>query len=1167
MRKRLLSLAMTLCMVLSLLPAAAFADENAEAAACVCEEACTAEDMNAECPVCGAEGAAVESCGKYTVPATEAQAEVAKTEDTEPETDRTEAAESPETALSETTGSGETGQGTAETEEAGQGMTETEEAGQEMTETEDAWQETTEPEDAGTEGTESEVPVCNCEGSCTAENMNESCPVCGAEGAAVESCREYVAPAVEEQTEEVVRQGAPAGEEPEQTAVEKVQAMIDALPTVEELENADAETVDAAYAAVQDVCDALDKLSTEERDQLTGRDKLDALLEWFNGQVAALDNGMVTNEAELRKAVAAAASGDTITLGADIALSEVLEINCPETDYISLTLNMNGHTLNGSIKLTGCYFTVNGQLDANVEANGYSGSGGSWPSILSGGTYAGKVVLNKSGIASGTFKGEVLGSGEIDGGIFYEDVTCEVAVGGTFLKSCWASVIERGIFYGEHDQDKMCTTSGAIIYKNDDQIYAIEYKNLEVVSTPFSGVTPVKEGCTFLGWYEKDDEGNFIENRYEFPGQFGMNYGSRITLHARWEENNNYSVAFDTNGGNDIESKTGVKWTDQVLAGITDPAKDGWEFTGWKYGDKTVTEETTYRQLASSDAVESIILTAQWKDIAGPTGIIRIGANSWPPFPDNITFGLFFKDTQTVTITASDNSGEAVTIGYLLSDHALPMEIIMRDGKGDFIPYNAGFTIDPDCERVVYAKLTDSSGNVSYINSDGIVLDATAPVISGIENGKTYCSAQTFTVTETYLDKVTVNGVEVAPDGSSQYTLDPAEGTQTIVATDKAGNKTEMTVTVNDGHTYEWQSENGKYWKKCQVCGDETAKRDIPAITINGADKVCVTQEYKFSFTLPEGTTNGVYGYDFETKGEMGLDPVSENGKLYGVVPAEWYDTNQSSFEVYAGATTEDGFEFFVSKTVALQSEHTDADPKDHICDVCGAVLSQHTGGEATCIDRAICDYCGEEYGEPDSTNHDLEHVPAKAATVTETGNIEYWQCKDCGAIFSDPDGKDEIALEDTVIAKLPPKIIEGTGQSVTAGEKKELSFTSNAAFSDFIRAELDGKTLEEKNYTVREGSTVVTLKADYVSTLSAGEHTIGIVSESGTAATKFTVNAKTETETDNNTNSQQTGANNTNSPQTGDNSPLALWIALLFASGCLQTVTLIYGKKKKYNR
>ena len=124
-----------------------------------------------------------------------------------------------------------------------------------------------------------------------------------------------------------------------------------------------------------------------------------------------------------------------------------------------------------------------------------------------------------------------------------------------------------------------------------------------------------------------------------------------------------------------------------------------------------------------------------------------------------------------------------------------------------------------------------------------------------------------------------------------------------------------------------------------------------------------------------------------------------------------------------------------------------------------------------------------------------------------------------------------------------------------TEGEKKELTFKSNAAFSDFIRVELDGKTLDEKNYTVKEGSTVVTLKADYVATLSAGEHTIGIVSTSGTASTTFTVNAKAAVD------------NDTKSPQTGDNSHMALWIALLFVSGGLLTVTGVYSKKKRSAR
>lgn len=160
-------------------------------------------------------------------------------------------------------------------------------------------------------------------------------------------------------------------------------------------------------------------------------------------------------------------------------------------------------------------------------------------------------------------------------------------------------------------------------------------------------------------------------------------------------------------------------------------------------------------------------------------------------------------------------------------------------------------------------------------------------------------------------------------------------------------------------------------------------------------------------------------------------------------------------------------------------------------------------------VSKAVCEYCGEEYSELDSTNHNLEKISAKDATVTETGNTEYWHCKDCGKYFADENGEKEIELADTVIAKLPPEIIDGIGQSITEGEKKELSFTSNAAFSDFIRFELDDKTIDEKNYTVKEGSTVVTLKADYVATLSVGEHTIGIVSTSGTATTTFTVNAK----------------------------------------------------------
>ena len=138
-------------------------------------------------------------------------------------------------------------------------------------------------------------------------------------------------------------------------------------------------------------------------------------------------------------------------------------------------------------------------------------------------------------------------------------------------------------------------------------------------------------------------------------------------------------------------------------------------------------------------------------------------------------------------------------------------------------------------------------------------------------------------------------------------------------------------------------------------------------------------------------------------------------------------------------------------------------DDKDHLCDVCNTTLSEHSGGEATCKVKAVFDYCDSECGELDSTNHNLKKISAKDATVTEKGNKGYWHCKDCDKYFADESGTNEIYLDDTVIPKLPPDIIDGKGQTVTKGEKKKLTFRSNASFSDFIRVELDGKTLDKK--------------------------------------------------------------------------------------------------------
>ena len=355
---------------------------------------------------------------------------------------------------------------------------------------------------------------------------------------------------------------------------------------------------------------------------------------------------------------------------------------------------------------------------------------------------------------------------------------------------------------------------------------------------------PTREGYTFIGWDKEIPTTMPTEN---------------MTVTAQWEINQ-YTITFDTNGGSEIAPITQDYGT--AITVPADPTREGYTFMGWD------------REIPTTMPAENITLKARWKDIEKPTGEIVIGTNKWREFLNTLTFDLFFKDTQTVTINAADNS-ETVFVSYLVTDQDLSeaeLQSLVFSG------YEEPFRIDRNGEYIVYAMLVDANLNITYLRSDRVTVDNVQPVIGGIENGKTYCEAQTVTIDEKYVDTVTVNGTEVTLDENGSFVLSAADGEQKIVATDKAGNTAEMTVTVNDGHT----------------------------------------------------------------------------------------------------------------------------------------------GGTATCTERAVCEVCGKAYGEPDPKNHtDLQHIPAKAATKTAGGNIEYWYCEDCGKYFADAAATKEIKQADTVTAKL----------------------------------------------------------------------------------------------------------------------------------------------------
>ena len=346
------------------------------------------------------------------------------------------------------------------------------------------------------------------------------------------------------------------------------------------------------------------------------------------------------------------------------------------------------------------------------------------------------------------------------------------------------------------------------------------------------------------------------------------------------------------------------------------------------------------------------------------------------------------------------------------------------------------------------------------------------------------------------------------------------------------------------GHdfTTSWTHDDNMHWKQCSRCDK---KDDVgPHTWDNGT----IT-------TAPTCTKAGERTYTCTECGATKIEPIPATGHSW---KSDW---------------TSD----------ATHHWHECANESCDVTDNAGKNgYAEHSGGKATCTQNAVCEICKESYGSLDPNNHaDLKHIDAKAATAAEEGNIAYWYCDGCKKYFSDAAATKEITKAATVTAKLPPKITAGDGAAVTQGEKKELTFTSDASFADFVRVELDGTALEEKNYTKREGSTIITLNRDFVAALSVGEHTLAIVSQHGTATAKFTVKAKpTETATPQPTVTPQPTAQPTQTvrPQptvqpvspilrTGDTANPALWFALLIVSGGAAIGTTVASRKKKHNK
>ena len=271
------------------------------------------------------------------------------------------------------------------------------------------------------------------------------------------------------------------------------------------------------------------------------------------------------------------------------------------------------------------------------------------------------------------------------------------------------------------------------------------------------------------------------------------NFASDITtVTINREEVKTFHVVIG-NGTGTNDYKVGDKVTIVAKEALQGMAFDKWvSNVEFEYTDDTNANSSTAVFIMPQSDVE---LTATYKDISAPTGQITISTNKWNDFCNKITFGIFFKETQKINITAEDIGLGVDKIYYYISQEPKSMEDIKSLNDLEWTEYKEEFSIKPDKSCVVYAKITDKGGNEKYLSSDGLVFDATSPTITGVKNNESYKESVEITIIDDNLDYLEIDGKIVGYENGN-YKVDYIAGSHIIKAVDKAGNMTQLTINM-----------------------------------------------------------------------------------------------------------------------------------------------------------------------------------------------------------------------------------------------------------------------------------------------------------------------------------------------------------------------------------
>lgn len=506
----------------------------------------------------------------------------------------------------------------------------------------------------------------------------------------------------------------------------------------------------------------------------------------------------------------------------------------------------------------------------------------------------------------------------------------------------------------------------------------------------------------------------------------------------------------------------------------------------------------------------------------------------------------------TFTVTATNSAGED-SKEYTLTIEAVPVANVTLDHTvlalfpGDTTTLTA--TVEPDTATDKTVTWNSDKPGIAKVDANGNVT-AVAPgtaTITATAGGKT--ATCTVTVTDrTYT--VSVNPTSLEFDTICPGDTKPAAKTVTITNT---GNQTVevslpaatgYTITGGDGFTGNTASiePEGTVTFTVQP-NDLTAGNHSETLTISWNNKslslpVGFTVGHELTGVAAKAPTCTEDGYEAYWKCERCNELFSDaDGKTPIPAPTVIKATGHQWGEP---AWSWDGTTVTATFTCRNDNSHTDT--------VTAAVTSAVTT-DPTCTENGVTEYTAtvKHDGTIYTATKNVADVPATGHEWGEDGH-----CTIC----------------DAVKPGFTPEIIQGDEATWTKGDGQPLSFTSNAAYADFQGARVDGQILDPVHYTVERGSTIVTLKAAYLESLDPGDHTLDIVSSTGTATATFTITAKETQQPDKPADTDRTPAKSAGdggqlSRSGSDIMPAVATLAILMASGLvLGTFVLRRGRR-----